>query len=129
MVKDDKRNEIIRIFRKYARLGLARERVNPIQKYKIIDACLLSRRSKLDMLAVSDLLRLLEIAGEDEILRAIEEIYFATAKQRISKKEISERVRRLAFECFCDERTIYRRLERAREMYEKIRAREGLFWD
>ena len=65
------RNEIIRIFRKFARLGLANERLNPIQVYKKIEILCASRRSRLDMLAVYDTLRLLTLNGDDETIEAV----------------------------------------------------------
>ena len=37
MEKSEQRNEIIRVFRKFARLGLDSERLNPAQIYKKID--------------------------------------------------------------------------------------------
>ena len=48
---------------------------------------------------------------------------------RLTKHDISTQVLSLAQENHCDERTIYRRLERARQIYEKIREREELLID
>ena len=126
MVKNEKRNEIVRIFRKYARIGLADARLNPIQAYKKIDILCTSRRSKLDMLAVYDTLRLLFLDGDEETLDAIFKVYFSGRQYRLSGREMSERVARLAKEQYCDDRTIYRRLEKARKIYERVREREAL---
>lgn len=129
MENTEKRNEIIRIFRKYARLGLDSPRHNPIQIYKKIDVLCVARRSKLDMFAVYDTLRLLELNGDEETLKALRSIYFEGRAYRLTKYEMGRRVCALANELYCDDRTIYRRLEKARELYEKIRSREGLIND
>ena len=129
MVNSDKRNEIIRAFRKFARLGLAEMSLNPIQAYKKIELLCVSRRSRLDMLAVYDTLRLLALSGEDEVLYAVECVYFAGKSHRLTRCESSDRISRVALEEFCDDGTVYRRLEKARALYEKVRAKEGLLLD
>ncbi len=126
---NNKRNEIIRVFRKFARLGLDSETLNPIQVYKKIDILCVSRRSKLDMLAVYDTLRLLWLEEEDGIIDAIRNVYFDDKAYRLTKYDISAKILALAYKNHCDERTIYRRLERARGLYEKIRDNEGLITD
>lgn len=63
MQKNDKRNEIIRVFRKFARFGLDSELLTPIQVYKKIDFLCASNRARLDMLAAYDTLRLLWLDG------------------------------------------------------------------
>lgn len=129
MPNNDKRNEIIRVFRKFARLGLDAEQLTPIQIYKKIEILCASRRSRLDMLSVYDTLRLLWLYGEDEIIEAVRCVYFDGRAYRLTKYDISARVLTLACENHCDERTIYRRLQRARDIYEKVREREGLILD
>ena len=123
------RNEIIRIFRKFARLGLANEQLNPIQVYKKIEMLCISRRSRLDMLAVYDTLRLLMLNDEKEIIKAVFEVYFDGDSYRSTKQERGANVLRLANEQHCDDRTIYRRLERARALFERVREGEGLIND
>lgn len=129
MQKADKRNEIIRSFRKFARLGLDNELLSPIQVYKKIDFLCISKRSCLDMLSVYDTLRLLWLNDEKSTIEAIKSVYFDKKAHRLTKHDISTQVLSLAQENHCDERTIYRRLERARQIYEKIREREGLLLD
>lgn len=123
------RNEIIRIFRKFARLGLANERLNPIQIYKKIEMLCVSRRSRLDMFAVYDTLRLLYLNHEHEIIEAIFKVYFDGMAYRLTKQEKGARVIKLAMESHCDDRTVYRRLEKARNLYKQIRDSEGLIDD
>lgn len=129
MKKNEERDEAARVFRKFARLGLARERLNPMRIYKIIDVCCASKRSKLDMLAVYDTLRLLDLSGDSEISSAVREIYFSTASHRLAKNEITHRICRYAAENYCDERTVYRRLDKARRLYLSLRGKEGLLWE
>ena len=129
MPQSEKRNEIIRVFRKYARLGLDSERLCPIQIYKKIDILCISRRARLDMFAVYDTLRLLTLNGESQIVDAIQRVYFEGKAYRLTKYDISSRVLFLAQQEHCDERTVYRRLERARNLYEKVRQNEGLVTD
>jgi hypothetical protein len=126
MEKSEQRNEIIRVFRKFARLGLDSERLNPAQIYKKIDVVCVSRRARLDMLAVYDTLRLLWLNDETEIMEALKCVYFSGKEYRLTKYDLSSRVLALANDNYCDERPIYRRLERASSLYLKIREREGL---
>ena len=129
MENNDKRNEIIRTFRKFARLGLDSESLNPIQVYKKIDVLCYSRRARVDMLSVYDTLRLLWLDGDIDTIDSLRRVYFEGKAYRLTKYDISSRVLALATEKHCDERTIYRKLERARKLYEKIREREGLIND
>ena len=111
-----------RAFRNYARLGLVGSRSAIDTVCKIRGIC--SDSAALDMLAVFDTLRLLEFLDDMIALRAVRDIYFATAGSKLHSNEITLRIRRLADEMHCDDRTIYRRLKKARDMWEYIRARE-----
>ena len=126
MKKDIKKDEIARQFRKYARFGLDREGLNPLRVCRIIEVCFSSEKTRLDMLAVNDTMRLLELNGEDECAAAVRAIYFATSSRRLAKNEITLRTRRYASENYCDERTVYRRLAHARELYQRVREKEAL---
>ena len=129
MQKKETKTDIIRTFRRFARLRLDKCGANPIQVYKKIDVLCSSRRSKLDMLAVYDTVRILEINDEVEVLEAIRSVYFHDLSHRLTSATIADLVKKHATESFCDVRTTYRRLERARSLYEKIREREGLISD
>lgn len=111
-----------RAFRNYARLGLVGSRSAIDTVCKIRGIC--SDSAALDMLAVFDTLRLLEFLGDMIALRAVRDIYFATAGSKPLSNEITLRIRRLADELHCDDRTVYRRLKKARDMWEYLRARE-----
>ena len=129
MQKENSTNEIIRVFRKFARLGLNNENASPIRIYKKIEMLCPSRRSRLDMMAVYDAMRLLKLNGEDEVLEAVSKVYFEGTAIRLTKQEKGARVLNLSFLSHCDERTIYRRLEKARVLYQKIREQEEKQFD
>ncbi len=122
MKKDIMTEKAARAFRNYARLGLAGSRSSIETVCKIRGIC--SDSAALDMLAVFDTLRLLEFLGDKIALHAVRDIYFATARAKLHSNEITLRIRRLADEMHCDERTVYRRLKKARDMWEYLRARE-----
>ena len=122
MKKDIMTERAARAFRNYARLGLVGSRSAIDTVCKIRGIC--SDSAALDMLAVFDTLRLLEFLGDMIALRAVRDIYFATAGSKLHSNEITLRIRRLADEMHCDDRTVYRRLKKARDMWEYLRARE-----
>lgn len=123
MKKDIMTERAARAFRNYARLGLVGSRSAIDTVCKIRGIC--SDSAALDMLAVFDTLRLLEFLGDMIALRAVRDIYFATAGSKLHSNEITLRIRRLADEVHCDDRTVYRRLKKARDMWEYLRAREN----
>lgn len=122
------RIEIVRAFKKYARLGLGLRSLNPAQMYKRIDVLCPSRRLKLDMLSVYDTMRLLALEGDVLTLDALSQVYLADLSYR-APDEASALITACARRQFCDERTVYRRLERARSLYSDIRKRQGLLSD
>lgn len=111
-----------RAFRDYARLGLCPSKSALDTVCKIRGIC--GDSTLLDMLAVFDTLRLLEVAGDDIALRAVRDIYFVTAKKKPHANEITLRIRRLADEMHCDDRTVYRHLRKARDLWYYVRACE-----
>lgn len=122
MKKDPIDEKAIQAFRNYARLGLCGSESALGVICKIRGACRDS--TALDMIAVFDALRLLELSGDMIALRAVKEIYFATAAHKLRANEITLRVRRLADEIHCDDRTVYRRLKKARELWKLLRSKE-----
>jgi hypothetical protein len=123
MKKDIMTEKAARAFRNYARLGLAYSRSAIEIVCKIRGIC--SDNTALDMLAVFDTLRMLEFLGDKIAIRAVRDVYFATSKAKPLSNETTLRIRRLADEAHCDDRTVYRRLKRARDMWEFIRAKEA----
>ena len=122
MKKDFLKEKAAQAFRCYARLSLCNCNSALQILCRIRGIC--GDSTALDMIAVFDTLRLLELDGDTLALRAVKEIYFATASKRIRAGEISLRIRRLAWEEHCDDRTVYRRLEKVRRVWEFVRERE-----
>lgn len=145
MAKNSNDREAIRAFRQYARLGFGgsdsgiggsrsmidkssskidnfrpkRDAVglSVAEKYLLIEALCPTERSRLDLLAAHDTLRLLRLNGEREVLEAVEAIYLHRGGE-------TARVWQFAREHFCDVRTVYRRLERARRLFWTVREQE-----
>lgn len=122
MKKDIMKEKAAQAFRSYARLSLCNTSSALEILCRIRGIC--GERTALDMLAVLDTLRLLELDGDTLAIRAVRDIYFATAKKKLRANEITLRVRRLAYEAHCDDRTVYRRLEKARRVWYHIRSQE-----
>ena len=121
MKNTSERIRIINIFRKYSRLGLASGRLDPIDAYERIRGCCRCREEALELLAVYDTIRLLAACGKKDCLDALVKIYFPLSQRSISKREISERVIRYAYDNHCDERTVYRRLSYAVGVYRMLK--------
>ena len=110
-----------RAFRRYAMYGFHKRRMKVFEVYSSIRGCVSNETVALDMLTVFDTLRLLSASGQSECADAVREIYFANRGRPMRKNELTLRVRRHAFENHCDERTVWRRLLRARELYGALR--------
>ena len=108
-------------FRRYALLGLHKRCLNAFEMYECIRGMCATRVSALDMLAVYDTLRLLRVSEREECIAAIYAVYFYEVGRRPRKNDITYRARRLAYESHCDERTVYRRLQYAKKLYETVR--------
>jgi hypothetical protein len=76
-------------------------------------------------MAAGACLLILDVLGEAETLNAVMDIYIRPFSKRpmrtVKKNEISMRVLRFATENHLDQRTVYRRLRRAREMWRRAR--------
>lgn len=111
-----KKDEAACIFRKYARLGLDRRTLKPFEVYEVIRGVCRSESDSVKLLAVYDTVRLLAITSP-ESLSALRAVYFFDKGKKPLKNQIGNRVLRFADENHCDERTVYRHLRRAKEMY------------
>lgn len=105
------------VFRRYARLGLDRRHMAVFEAYDCIRGVSRNDAEARDLLAVYDTLRLLEASERQDCAEAIRAVYFYGAGRRPRRNDVAHRVRRLAFETHCDERTVYRRLDHARRLY------------
>ena len=114
------RDKIIRIFIKYARLGLASGKLDALDVYARIKGSVRTRAEARELLAVYDTVRFLGIVGKEETIRAVYCIYFPPTSRRYSVSGINERVLRYAERVGCDARTVYRQLSYAIKVYEAV---------
>lgn len=110
----------------YSRMGGAEGCYTPFDIYKRISGYLIHNRElALDVWAVHECLMVLDLAGDTETLKALNEIYLKPFSKDLfvnaRKNEISRRILRFSFENNLDERTVYRRLRKARTLWLKIR--------
>ena len=103
-------------FRKYARLGLDKSGLRTFEAYYRIRGVCRSEEEALKLLGVFDMMRLLSLTDK-ESAEAVHAVYFAERGRTPKKNQISLRVRRFAVENNLDERTVYRRLKSAKELY------------
>jgi len=118
--KDRGNLSAIRAFRTYARLFLDRDSLPPHIKYSRIRGVCRTEAEAISMLAVCDTLRILRLTGKTAALRAVRKVWMTDCFRPLRKQDISMRVRQVSFSLFCDERTVYRYLRTATEMYREI---------
>ena len=111
-----RRDDAAIAFRRYARLGLDRRRLRPFEVYSVIRGTCRGEGEAMTLLAVYDTVRLLDLT-DPETGEAVRRVYFFDKGRKPLKNQIGHRVLRFADEVHCDERTVYRRLRRAKEMY------------
>lgn len=111
-----KKDEAAFVFRKYARLGLDRTVLKPFEAYETIRGVSPSEKDALKLLAVYDTVRLLEYT-DPEAIGAVRAVYFFDRGKTPQRAQTSYRVLRYASDNNCDERTVYRRLRMAKELY------------
>ncbi len=75
----------------------------------------------LDIMAVEKTLHLLKQDNKEHITSVVEAVYFTDPKSPLRKGDISNRVRRYAYENHTDERTVYRWLKEARLLCAAVR--------
>ena len=113
---------VIRAFRRYTQLGLDKDRLPPYRKYERIRAVSQNDKEAASLLAVCDTLRILRLTQKRATLSAVRQVWMARPFAPLGKQEISFRVRKAALLLFCDDRTIYRYLHTAAELYRSILA-------
>lgn len=111
-----RRDEAASAFRKYARLGLDRGTLKTFEAYQRIRGVSKNDDEAAKLLGVYDTMRLLSLTDE-ESAKAVRAVYFADRGKRPAKNQTSERILRFATENHLDERTVYRRLKSAKELY------------
>ena len=113
----------------YSRIGIDGCKT-PFQIYRRIEgACGRNKAFARDIWAAHECLQVLYALSDLDTVMTIKEIYFkpfSKAPNRPSmKNEITNRIRRFAFENHVDERTVYRRLQKARKIWKYIRFAES----
>lgn len=126
MKKSQERRSMTAALVCYSRMGGDVGCSTPFELYRRIEgACGKDRELALDLWALHECLLFLRICADVVTLTAIREIYlkpFLRASGRIPKRnEISYRILRFSQESYLDERTVYRRLQKARRLWLAIR--------
>ena len=119
-----RRDEAAYVFRKYARLGLDKRTLKPFEVYEVIKGVCRREDEAMKLLAVYDTVRLLSLTAPESLL-ALRAVYFFDKGRTPLKNQISYRVIRFADENHLDERTVYRRLKQAKDMYYHLRKGEA----
>ena len=111
-----KRDVAASMFRRYARLGLDRQEMRVFDAYRLIRGVSKGEKEALELLGVYDTMRLLSLT-DSESAEAVCAVYFAEGGRAPKRNQTGMRVLRFATEHSCDERTVYRRLRSAKELY------------
>ena len=111
-----KKDEAAWAFRRYARLGLHRRHIEVFEAYEIMLGVSKTKRDAAQLLTVFDTMRLLSMT-DPESAEAVAEVYFFDSGRTPKRSDTSMRILRFATEHNCDERTVYRRLKSAKELY------------
>lgn len=123
--RDGSYTSAVHAFRTYARLGLDSDDLPPYVKYTRIKGIARNEREAASLLAVCDTLRILRLSGKRSALSAVRQIWMTRCFYPIGKREISMRVRKASFLLFCDDRTVYRYLRTAADIYGEIMKESG----
>lgn len=108
--KDNVRDYVVSMFRYYSALGQPNsEQINNLRTQ-------ISTAAILDLIAVDNTLRLLKSKRKENIICAIENIYFIEPNRNLRKNEISQRVIKFSIENYISEQTIWLWLKQARRI-------------
>lgn len=115
-----KRDTATRAFIKYARLGLDKKSMSALRAAHIIRGCSSSDAQAVRLLCVYDTLRILKAQSNGEAVEAVREVYFSGGGRVPRKNDISYAVIRFALSHNMDVRTVWRRINTAKKLYEAI---------
>ncbi len=118
-----RRDEAAHSFRKYARLGFDRGEIKPFEAYARMRGVSKNDGEAEKLLAVYDMMRLLAFS-DPECAMAVRAVYLVERGKQPRKNQISERILRFASDNHLDERTVYRRLKKAKELYYNLISEE-----
>ncbi len=119
MKKCRKRRELSRIFEKYFRLGLHKNRLDVFSVCRRIRGSCGGLGAAKDLFAVWELRLLLSLEKREEELQIFEEIYLKDIKKY--HNNTNDKVVAYSLRHYCDPRTVYRRLAYIEKMYYDIR--------
>lgn len=111
-----RRDQAAEAFRRYARLGLDKAELSVFEMIWRIRGVSRDEDDAMRLLGVYDMMRLLSLT-DGETARAVRAVYFAERGRLPRKNQTSERILRFATENHLDQRTVYRRLRAAKELY------------
>ena len=109
-----------RMFYKYARLGLDRRRFSSLEIASRAYGCCACEKEALRLIAVYDMLRMLEACGKKASADAVRAVYFERRGRSPRLNDISYAVRRFAEKKRLDDRTVWRRIEEAKTLYSML---------
>ena len=109
-------------FRKYARYGYDKSGLDIFDICNIALGATVVKNEAAELVAVYQTLQTLEYSRRTETAEAVRAVYFRHANRPLKKNEIAWRVRRFATESYMDERTVYRRLREAKELFAEFYA-------
>ncbi len=109
-------------FRKYARYGYDKSGLDIFDICNIALGATVGKKQAAELVAVYQTLQALEYSHRAETAEAVRAVYFRYANRPLKKNEIAWRVRRFATEKYMDERTVYRRLREAKELFAEFYA-------
>ncbi|MBQ7293282.1 MAG: hypothetical protein IJW79_06040 [Clostridia bacterium] len=107
-------------FRKYARYRYDCLDFNIFEICETAKGGAANKSEAAELVAVYLTIQTLEFVGKTETANAIRAVYFRYANRPLKKNEISWRVRSFANEIYMDERTVYRHLKTAKELFLKF---------
>ena len=107
-------------FQKYARLCRDADEISYFSLSARLKGCCKTQREALKILAVKDLFDMLNASGKSETVDAIKAVYCSNFGRTPRKNDISYRVRKFALEHHLDERTVFRKIEEAKKLYENL---------
>ena len=110
--------------KKYVRLGLSRKELGEYEKISIMKGFSRGEMEFYDLVAVSDMLKMISALGREEELRAFIALYMNGRGMRLvrNKNEVSNNALRFALKNHMDVRTVYRRAAYVESLYIKIRS-------
>ena len=115
---------IAKTLKKYVRLGLLGKRMSEYARISIIKGVAKNERELYDLVAVSDMLKVLYATDRKEELSAFIALYMSERGMRIVSRQndVSTRALRFALKNHLDVRTVYRRAAYIEALYLKIRS-------